>query len=43
MLDWFHKTLPKNAFCDLLELISHLERKRNIYTRMLDFIFPSKK
>ena len=43
MFDWFHKKLPKNTFYALLEMILHLEKARNIYTRMPDFTFQKKK
>ena len=40
MFDWFHKTLPKNTFYALLEVILHLEKTRIIYSRILDFTLP---
>ena len=36
MFDWFFKTLPKNTFYALLEMILH------IYTHRLAFTFPKK-
>ena len=42
MFDWFYKTLPKNTFYVLLEVILHIEKTRNIYTCMIDFTFPIK-
>ena len=41
MFQWFHKTLPINAFYVLLVTVLHLaKRTRNIYTQMLEFTFP---
>ena len=42
MFDWIHKMLPKKHFYVLLEMTLHLEKKHNIYTRVLDFTFPKK-
>ena len=39
MFEWFHKMLPNKTFNALLEMIFHLEKTRNIYTRMLDSTF----
>ena len=43
MFDWFHKTLPENFFYVLLEMILHLKKTRNIYSRLIDFTPPPQK
>ena len=41
MINWFHKTLPKNNFYALLEMILHLD-KQDLLQYMLDITFPKK-
>ena len=40
MFDWFHKMIPKNILYFVSEDFSSWKKTRNIYTSILEFIFP---